>query len=72
MIADTDIRDPNEETPPAPEAPRPGTAARVRRGSFNDGWTEVIHLLADTLTEEQHARLQRRFEQLTNRGSNGG
>lgn len=74
-IRHTDTRDPSEETP-APDARptlrKPGTAARVRRGSFNDGWTEVIMLLADTLTEEQLGLLIRRYKQLTNRGPHGG
>ncbi len=74
---DPDIRDPNEEPPArAPEAtqvspPNPGATVRVGRGTFNAGWTEVIRTLAPTLTDEQKAILQRRYEQLTKRGPSG-
>lgn len=69
---DPDIRDPSEETsPPESARPRSGVAVRVSRGSFNDGWVEVIKLLAETLTEKQHALLQDRFAHLMNRGPNG-
>ncbi len=68
---DPDLRDLDEETPPPEsERPRSGVAIRVRRGSFNDGWVEVIGLLAETLTEEQHTLLQARFAHLMNRGPN--
>lgn len=70
---DPDIRDPNEGKPPAgPEPQRKGGAAQiVRRGTFNDGWTDAIWTLGDTITEEQTALLQARRAQLLNGGTDG-
>ena len=72
---DPDLRDPNEETASRAAQPNRGTASpvdpRVRNGKFDDGWCEVIGLLAATLTEEQRALLQRRFQELTGGGSHG-
>lgn len=77
---DPDIRDLSEEQRPAAadappavtrmEAPKPATYATVRNGSFNDGWTELIRLLDDTLTDEQKALLSRGFERLKKGGAN--
>lgn len=64
--SDPDIRDPNEEKP-APRAAAPTRDPRLRRGTFNDGWTEVIKALHGTLTDEQAEKLLRRFEELTGR-----
>lgn len=76
---DPDLRDLSEEqrpeAPEAPpararmEAPKPATYATVRSGSFNDGWVEILRVLAATLTDDQHTLLQRRFEQLKKGGA---
>lgn len=72
---DPDLLDPDQvPAPRAPEAPQSVSQkipdrALVRRGSFDDGWTDLIKTLAGTLTDEQMALLMVRFEQL--RGSSG-
>lgn len=77
---DPDLRDLDEEQRPASavtptaaalaETLRPATYATVRNGKFNDGWVELIRVLADTLTDEQHALLQQRFKELKKGGAN--
>ncbi len=76
---DPDLRDLDEEQRPAAtvapsvlalaETLRPATYATVHNGKFNDGWVEILRLLNDTLTDEQHALLQQRFKELKKGGT---